>query len=293
MTITIDGLGTADPLRRSAEARILRATRGLRAKPTSAHVTFTDENGPKGGADKRCAMTVEVPRRPAVHVEALAEAQTLAFTAAATALERELQQAGERARTTTRRPKKYFVARQLMTPEVDADRPLPVSARQRPSRRPGRGSPGPGRPLMRVKDVMVGDVVTIDLGATLLDAARRMRDANVGMLPVTDGTQLRGVITDRDLVVRAMARGVEPDAIPVAECLTRDVICAHPDWTVDRAMAEMARAKVGRLPVVDDHACVVGVVTLSSLALRSPDKEEALEAAQEVSRRSARGQSAA
>ena len=146
---------------------------------------------------------------------------------------------------------------------------------------------------MRVKDVMVADVVTIELDATLLDAAQAMRDSNVGMLPVMDGSQLAGIITDRDLVVRAMARGVDPGSLTVAECRTAEVISAHPDWSVDQAMTAMARAKVGRLPVVGDRGDLVGVVTLSSLALRSTEKDEALEAAQEVSRRSARGQHAA
>jgi CBS domain-containing protein len=139
-----------------------------------------------------------------------------------------------------------------------------------------------------LKDVMITDVVTIDAAATLLDAARTMRDANLGMLPVVEGQRLCGIITDRDLVVRGMAEGVEPGAVPVRECLTANVTTADPEWSVDRAMRAMATEKIGRLPVVGDHARVVGVVTLSSLVLRSREREEALETAKEVSRRSAR-----
>lgn len=142
--------------------------------------------------------------------------------------------------------------------------------------------------MVTVNEVMIRDVVTIDASGTLLEAAELMRDANVGMLPVMDEDVLRGIVTDRDLVVRAMTRDVRPSEVRVSECLSEPPRCAEPDWTVDEAMEEMALQQVGRLPVVDASGRVIGVVTLSSLALRSPKQREALETAQEVSRRSAR-----
>jgi len=142
--------------------------------------------------------------------------------------------------------------------------------------------------MVTVNEVMIRDVVTMDASGTLLEAAELMRDANVGMLPVMDEDVLRGIVTDRDLVVRAMTRDVRPSEVRVSECLSEPPRCAEPDWTVDEAMEEMARQQVGRLPVVDTSGRVIGVVTLSSLALRSPKQQEALETAQEVSRRSAR-----
>jgi CBS domain-containing protein len=142
--------------------------------------------------------------------------------------------------------------------------------------------------MATVQDVMIRDVVTVDGSATLREAAALMRDANVGMLPVMEGDAIRGVITDRDLVVRAMARDVRPSEARVGECLSEPPRCAEPDWTLEEAMEEMARQQVGRLPIVDTAGRVMGVVTLSSLALRSPQQQEALETAQEVSRRSAR-----
>jgi CBS domain-containing protein len=147
------------------------------------------------------------------------------------------------------------------------------------------GAPGTSS---TVRDVMVSDVVTIDPSASLADAARTMEEANVGMLPIVDDGQVRGVITDRDIVVRAIARDVDASATSVGECFTPDVICAHPEWTADEAMKTMADAQVGRLPVVDDQNRLVGVVTLSSMAFRARAKDAALETAQEVSRRSAR-----
>jgi CBS domain-containing protein len=139
-----------------------------------------------------------------------------------------------------------------------------------------------------VTDVMIRDVVTIDASATLLEAAERMRDANVGMLPVMEDDALRGIVTDRDLVIRAMTRDVRPSDVRVGDCLSEPPRCAEPGWSLDDAMDEMARQQVGRLPVVDPAGRVIGVVTLSSLALRSPKQQEALETAQEVSRRSAK-----
>jgi CBS domain-containing protein len=139
-----------------------------------------------------------------------------------------------------------------------------------------------------VANVMVTDVVTIGPSATLVDAARAMEQGNVGMLPVVEGRDVRGVITDRDIVVRAITRNVDLGNTRVEQCFTRDVVCAHPDWTTDQAMQAMADFQVGRLPVVGEGDRLVGVVTLSSMAFRAPDKREALDTSKEVSRRSAR-----
>jgi CBS domain-containing protein len=140
-----------------------------------------------------------------------------------------------------------------------------------------------------VRDIMVQDVVSIEPAASLTDAARAMEEANVGMLPVVQDGKVLGVITDRDIVVRAVAREADPAATAVGDCLSINAIVAHPDWSTEQAMQTMAQAQVGRLPVLDDDDQLVGVVTLSSLAFRAPEKEEALETAQEVSRRSAKG----
>jgi CBS domain-containing protein len=139
-----------------------------------------------------------------------------------------------------------------------------------------------------VRDVMVGDVLTIDANATLLEAAQLMRDGNVGVLPVVEDGRLRGIITDRDLVVRGMADGAVPAMTRVAECATWDIICARGESSIEEAMEVMAECQIGRLPVVDTDNRVIGIITLSSLALRSPKQEDALETAQEVSKRSAR-----
>lgn len=140
----------------------------------------------------------------------------------------------------------------------------------------------------QVGDLMVRDVVTIDTASTLFDAAQRMRDANVGVLPVLERGRLVGMITDRDLVVRAMARGADPAMTLVSECATRELVCARPDTDVQEAMEVMSDCQIGRLPVVDENNRVIGILTLSSLALRARKEDEALQTAKEVSRRAAR-----
>jgi len=139
---------------------------------------------------------------------------------------------------------------------------------------------------MKIKDVMVQDVVTINPSASLAEAAQLMRQANVGILPVVEEGQVCGVITDRDLVVRAIAIGADLASTPVGECATGDPVVAHPDWNLDQAMEAMARAQIGRLPVIDDDNSLAGIVTLGSLALRSKRDKETLAAARAVSSRS-------
>src|SRR5215470_17628431 len=128
-----------------------------------------------------------------------------------------------------------------------------------------------------VEDVMVRNVQTIDAQMNLTQAAQRMRDANVGVLPVVDGGRLRGIVTDRDLVIRGMASGADPSSMRVSDVATHSLVAARPDWALQRAMDTMSSHQIGRLPVIDDHDRVVGMVTLSSLALRSSQQGEALD----------------
>ena len=141
---------------------------------------------------------------------------------------------------------------------------------------------------MTVGDVMVDDVLTIDAGEPLLQAAQLMREGNVGVLPVVSEGRLRGIITDRDIVVRGIAEGAVPGMTKVGECASWDIVCARRDSSIEDAMEVMSDCQIGRLPVVNHDNQVIGIVTLSSLALRSSAKGEALETAQEVSKRSSR-----
>jgi CBS-domain-containing membrane protein len=108
------------------------------------------------------------------------------------------------------------------------------------------------------------------------------------MLPIVEDDRLRGVLTDRDLVVRAVAQQMDLTRTRAIECATEQPITAQPDWDVDEALKLMAREQLGRLPIVDDDGRLVGVVTLASLTLRGGQEARALDTAKQVSRRAAK-----
>lgn len=142
--------------------------------------------------------------------------------------------------------------------------------------------------MKRIEHVMVRDVVTIGASASVADAAKTMAAENIGMLPVVTEGGLRGVLTDRDLVVRALARGVDLGSTRAIDCATQEPVAAQPDWDVSDALELMGREQVGRLPVVDDDGRLVGVVTLGSLILRSEEEGGTIELARRLSRRAAK-----
>lgn len=136
---------------------------------------------------------------------------------------------------------------------------------------------------MKVRDVMTGNIQLIDQGASLVDAAKEMKRIDVGSLPVTDGEELVGILTDRDIVVRSIAEEKNPEDIAV-----KDIMSAGVDWisteaTVDQAIGEMEQKKVRRLPVRDENKRIVGIVSLGDLAVKG-DREQAAEALEEISK---------
>lgn len=141
----------------------------------------------------------------------------------------------------------------------------------------------------RIRDVMIDKVMTVDANATVREAAQLMHEGNVGVLPVLENGEVKGIVTDRDLVIRCLARYSDASSVRVGECATKILVSARPDWSVEEAMRVMSEHQIGRLPVVDDRNQVIGMVTLSSLALRSGEEQDTLETAQKVARRSARG----
>jgi ribosome-associated translation inhibitor RaiA len=129
MSTVIQGVTNSDPLRDIAEQKLNAVLRRGRIRATASVVTFTDINGPKGGEDIRCAVTVEAPGRPAQHASALAADARLALDGALQALERELLRDRGKRRDLARRPKKYFVADLGTRPEGEAA--LPAVRRRR------------------------------------------------------------------------------------------------------------------------------------------------------------------
>lgn len=118
---------------------------------------------------------------------------------------------------------------------------------------------------MQVRDAMTRDVRTATPEMTIREAARMMAEADIGALPVASGDRLAGMVTDRDICVRAVAIGKGPDAT-VGEVMTHEVKYCHEDEDVADLCQNMADIQVRRLPVVDVDKRLVGIVSLADLA---------------------------
>jgi CBS domain-containing protein len=117
-----------------------------------------------------------------------------------------------------------------------------------------------------VRDVMTRGVETAAPDATIAEVARRMRDLDVGSLPVTDGGRLLGIVTDRDLSIRATAAGKEPNTTRVREVMSPELAWVFDDEPADAAARVMRERQIRRLPVLDRSDRLVGVVALGDLA---------------------------
>ena len=126
---------------------------------------------------------------------------------------------------------------------------------------------------MKLNEIMTEDVVVIGAEDTLRAAALKMRDRNIGFLPVLKGTELIGVLTDRDLVVRTMAAGMDLAQIIGSDSITAPAVYLFDDQTDREAAQLMSEYQIRRLVILDrNDRSVVGVVSLSDLAtLGSPD----------------------
>jgi CBS domain-containing protein len=122
-----------------------------------------------------------------------------------------------------------------------------------------------------VRDTMTTEPKAIDASEAIVDAARAMRDEDVGSLPVTDQGRLIGVITDRDIVVRVVAEA-RADSASVADALSRNPVTVEPDEDLDEALRLMARHQVRRLPVVEGDR-LVGIVAQADVALAEREKK--------------------
>ncbi len=135
---------------------------------------------------------------------------------------------------------------------------------------------------MKIRDVMTRDVQIVRPGDTLQEVAQRMAGGDFGFAPVADGDQLIGTITDRDIVVRAVAAGASPTAT-VAEYLSRDAHTVLDSDDLKSVLDLMGGRQIRRAPVIDKHGRVVGVVSLGDLSTRVKEKY-AGETLEEISR---------
>ena len=134
---------------------------------------------------------------------------------------------------------------------------------------------------MKVSEVMTRDVQTVRPDQPVQEAASFMLSADAGSIPVTEGDRLIGMITDRDIAVRGIAKGYGPDT-PVRELMSSDIVCARVDDDVEEVAVRMGEAQVRRLPVLDREERLCGIVSLGDLA-READEECAEEALEGVS----------
>jgi CBS domain-containing protein len=135
-----------------------------------------------------------------------------------------------------------------------------------------------------VRDAMTENPRSIGQSASVVEAARLMREQHIGSLPITDDEKLVGMITDRDITTRVVAEAADPKMTSVGDVSSRDLISVEPDEDLDEALQLMARHQVRRLPVVEDGK-LVGIVAQADIALSETEKKtgELVEAISEPS----------
>ena len=136
---------------------------------------------------------------------------------------------------------------------------------------------------MQLKDVMSTDVQLTDPNATLKEAAIAMRQGDFGLLPVGADDRLVGTISDRDITVRAVADGKDPNTTTVGDVMSKGIQYCFEDQSVEEAAQLMSRAQIRRLPIVNRDKRLVGIVALGDLAVESSAQRPAGEALTGVS----------
>ena len=136
---------------------------------------------------------------------------------------------------------------------------------------------------MQLKEFINSRVEIVQPGDTLQRAAEKMRELDVGSLPVCDGDRLVGMISDRDITIRAVAKGSDPAAATVSEIMTPDVLWCYEDEEVEQAARIMQEHQVRRIVVLNQAKELVGITSLGELATVTGDRQLAGETLQAVS----------
>lgn len=136
---------------------------------------------------------------------------------------------------------------------------------------------------MLLRDIMTPGVSEVPPTATLREAADKMRSLDVGLLPVCDGQKILGVLTDRDIAIRAVAEGRDPNSTSVCDAMTSDVIYCFDDEDVQKAAQLMEQRQIRRLLVMDHDKHAVGIVSLGDIATRTADDQLSGEILERVS----------
>ena len=130
---------------------------------------------------------------------------------------------------------------------------------------------------------MTRNVETVRPDASLEEAARKMDDLNVGPLPVCDGDRLVGLVTDRDITVRATAAGKDPRSTPIREAMSQDLVYCYEDQDVQDAAQLMQDKQIRRVPVLNRQERMVGIVSLGDIAAEGRDDRLSGEVLERVS----------
>jgi CBS domain-containing protein len=134
-----------------------------------------------------------------------------------------------------------------------------------------------------IEEVMTTRPRSVTRDTTLAQVAELMAAEDVGAIPVVEGDSLVGMVTDRDIVIRAVARGLDPSSTRVSEVSSEDLVTVSPNNDLSDALQLMARYQVRRLPVIDDDNRLVGVVSQADVARQAKDKQSG-EMLEDVSR---------
>jgi CBS domain-containing protein len=134
----------------------------------------------------------------------------------------------------------------------------------------------------KVRDSMTANPMAIEAQQPVAKAAELMAKENVGSLPVVENGQLAGIVTDRDLVIQVVARGLDPKSVKVADVYTEKPVVATPDEPLDQALQRMAEEQVRRLPVVSDGE-LVGMLAQADVA-RAADAQSTGHMVEEISK---------
>jgi CBS domain-containing protein len=123
--------------------------------------------------------------------------------------------------------------------------------------------------MNEITDLMTESPRSVSTGSSIVDAAKLMREQDAGIAPITDGDRLVGVVTDRDIAIRVVAEGKDPQSTTVDEIASQKLVTIDPGQDLDEALHLMASHQVRRLPVVSDDGKLVGILAQADVARRS------------------------
>jgi CBS domain-containing protein len=134
-----------------------------------------------------------------------------------------------------------------------------------------------------IRDLMTSNPCSIDADKPVAYAAKMMRDEDVGLAPIVEGNKLIGTLTDRDIAIRVVAEGKDPQSTTVREVATTTLVTVDPDQDLDEALRLMAKNQVRRLPVVEEDGKLAGVVAQADIARHASDQQTG-EVVEEISK---------